>query len=152
MIPHPTLSLLCVNDDEALALAPLRAHFESIPHVRLTIANQWPAKLKAYDVVISHGSVLNQGRHPDLENFVHKSGGWLALTDADEPLPALLGINCGPPGPAAELRVLFEKADHLLLGEPITAPLVDRVKVVAILEAAARSMSRGGTLEVLDDG
>ena len=41
-------------------------------------------------------------------------------------------------------------ADHLLLGEPIGAPLTDSVKVVAILEAAARSMSRGGTREVLD--
>jgi predicted dehydrogenase len=41
-------------------------------------------------------------------------------------------------------------ADHLLLGEPITAPLADSVKVVAILEAAARSMRHGGTLEVLD--
>ena len=38
-------------------------------------------------------------------------------------------------------------ADHLLLGEPIAAPLADSVKVVAILEAAARSMSRGGTVE-----
>jgi hypothetical protein len=43
-------------------------------------------------------------------------------------------------------------ADHLLLGEPITAPLADSVRVVAILEAAARSMSRGGTLEVIDGG
>ncbi len=41
-------------------------------------------------------------------------------------------------------------ADHLLLGEPIGAPLADSVKVVAILEAAARSMSRGGTLEAID--
>jgi len=41
-------------------------------------------------------------------------------------------------------------ADHLLLGEPITAPLADSVKVVAILEAAARSMQQGGTLEALD--
>ena len=30
--------------------------------------------------------------------------------------------------------------------------LADSVKVVAILEAAARSMSRGGTLEVIDGG
>jgi predicted dehydrogenase len=41
-------------------------------------------------------------------------------------------------------------ADHLLLGEPITAPLTDSVKVVTILEAAARSMQRGGTVEALD--
>ncbi len=43
-------------------------------------------------------------------------------------------------------------ADHLMTGEPIEAPLEDSVKVVAILEAAARSMSKGGTVEVLHDG
>jgi hypothetical protein len=42
-------------------------------------------------------------------------------------------------------------ADHLLLGEPIAAPLSDSVKVVAILEAAARSMVRGGTVEGVND-
>jgi predicted dehydrogenase len=42
-------------------------------------------------------------------------------------------------------------ADHLLFGEPITAPLEDSVKVVAILEAAARSSAHGGTVEVFDD-
>jgi predicted dehydrogenase len=41
-------------------------------------------------------------------------------------------------------------ADHLLTGEPIVAPLEDSVRVVEILEAAARSASKGGTLEVLD--
>jgi predicted dehydrogenase len=40
-------------------------------------------------------------------------------------------------------------ADHLLTGEPIAAPLEDSVKVVSILEAAARSMARGGTVEGL---
>jgi predicted dehydrogenase len=43
-------------------------------------------------------------------------------------------------------------ADHLLTGEPIAAPLEDSVKVVAILEAAARSMSKGGRVEALHDG
>jgi len=42
-------------------------------------------------------------------------------------------------------------ADHLLLGEPLAAPLSDSVKVVAILEAAARSMACGGTVEVIND-
>jgi predicted dehydrogenase len=41
-------------------------------------------------------------------------------------------------------------ADHLLGGEPITAPLADSIRVVAILEAAARSAASGGTPEVLD--
>jgi predicted dehydrogenase len=40
-------------------------------------------------------------------------------------------------------------ADHLLTGEPIAAPLAHSVQVVAILEAAARSAAKGGTLEVL---
>jgi predicted dehydrogenase len=43
-------------------------------------------------------------------------------------------------------------ADHILLGEPIVAPLADSVKVVAILEAAAHSMANGGRIEVLNDG
>jgi hypothetical protein len=43
-------------------------------------------------------------------------------------------------------------ADHLLLGEPIAAPLSDSVKVVAILEAAARSMAHGGTMEGVNEG
>ena len=41
-------------------------------------------------------------------------------------------------------------ADHLLTGEPIVAPLAHSVKVVGILEAAARSAAKGGTPEVLD--
>jgi predicted dehydrogenase len=38
-------------------------------------------------------------------------------------------------------------ADHLLTGEPLATPLNDSVKVVAILEAAARSMANGGSVE-----
>jgi predicted dehydrogenase len=41
-------------------------------------------------------------------------------------------------------------ADHLLTGEPIVAPLEDSVRVVEILEAAARSATKGGTVEVFD--
>lgn len=41
-------------------------------------------------------------------------------------------------------------ADHLLMGEPIVAPLEDSVRVVAILEAAAKSAQAGGRLEVVD--
>jgi len=41
-------------------------------------------------------------------------------------------------------------ADHLLTGEPIAAPLKDSVRVVEILEAAAKSATKGGTIEVID--
>ena len=40
-------------------------------------------------------------------------------------------------------------ADHILWGEPLAAPLEDSIKVVAILEAAARSAAAGGAIEVL---
>ena len=40
-------------------------------------------------------------------------------------------------------------ADHLLTGEQIVAPLDDSVKVVTVLEAAAKSAANGGTVEVL---
>jgi predicted dehydrogenase len=41
-------------------------------------------------------------------------------------------------------------ADHLLTGEALSAPVEDSIHVVAVLEAAARSMARGGAEEVLD--
>ena len=43
-------------------------------------------------------------------------------------------------------------ADHLLTGEPLASSLKDSVKVVSILEAAARSAKRGGTMERFHDG
>ena len=42
-------------------------------------------------------------------------------------------------------------ADHLLWGEPLAAPLADSVKVVSILEAAARSMAHGGSVETINE-
>lgn len=43
----------------------------------------------------------------------------------------------------------YNLADHLLWGEPLAAPLADSVKVVSILEAAARSMALGGSVETI---
>lgn len=42
-------------------------------------------------------------------------------------------------------------ADHLLWGEPLAAPLADSVKVVVILEAAARSMDNRSRWEAIGD-
>ena len=41
-------------------------------------------------------------------------------------------------------------ADYLLTGEPLAAPLVDSIKVVAILEAAKQSALNGCSVEVAD--
>jgi len=42
-------------------------------------------------------------------------------------------------------------ADHLLTGEPLVSSLKDSVKVVSILETAALSASKGGTVEPFDE-
>jgi predicted dehydrogenase len=42
-------------------------------------------------------------------------------------------------------------ADHLLTGEPLVSSLKDSVKVVSILETAAISASKGGTVERFDE-
>jgi len=42
-------------------------------------------------------------------------------------------------------------ADHLLTGEPLVSSLTNSVKVVSILETAALSASKGGTLEQFDE-
>jgi predicted dehydrogenase len=41
-------------------------------------------------------------------------------------------------------------ADHLLTGEPLAVPVEQSAQVVAVLEAANRSASAGGTVEQLD--
>jgi predicted dehydrogenase len=62
-------------------------------------------------------------------------------------------IRQKPPIPDREIYPFHRNlADHLLTGEPIVAPLADSVKVVSILEAAARSMANGGSVEVLNAG
>ncbi len=120
---QPPLSLLWVADPRSPALAPLAAYLESIPHVRLTMAPQWPAELDRYDAVISIAAAPPRNGDPDLEGFVRNGGGWLVLVDAAaSPLPAFVGVTCEPPGPEAELRVLFERADH-----PLGARLPDAV-------------------------
>ena len=53
--------------------------------------------------------------------------------------------------PERQHYLLYQNlADHLLTGEPIAAPLEQSVLVVAILEAASRSATRGGTMEPLN--
>ena len=114
MKQHPQLSLLFAMQASPSGLAPLVAYLEAIPHVRVDVAPVLPENLSDYDVVITLGTAKGAANR-GLEEFVHAGGGWLAVVDASpDPLPALLGVAVEPPGPEAELRVLFEKADHPL--------------------------------------
>jgi predicted dehydrogenase len=79
---------------------------------------------------------------------------------ATEMLPELTLHRRTPSGPVVAQKLAAPKpqdfalyrnlADHLLTGEPIEAPVEQSVLVVAILEAAARSAARKGSVEVLD--
>ena len=112
MIPHPPLSLLFAMQSSHSRLAPLVAYLETIPHVRVDVAPALPPELSPHDVVITLGTA-NGTADRELEDFVNAGGGWLAVVDASpNSLPALLGAAVEPPGPEAELRVLFQKADH----------------------------------------
>jgi len=114
MIPHPKLSLLFVMQTSHSGLAPLVAYLEAIAHLRVDVTPVLPSDLCPYDVVVALGTA-NGTAGRGLEDFVHRGGGWLAVVDASpDSLPALLGVAVEPPGPEAELRVLFEKADHPL--------------------------------------
>ena len=76
---------------------------------------------------------------PDITIFKRQSTGELEMTRAVLPERSPLAFH-------------FNLADHLLWGEPLAAPLADSMKVVAILEAAARSMANGGRREAINGG
>ncbi len=71
---------------------------------------------------------------PDISLYQYRNGGNVELIK-----PVLPTRN--------PLAFHFNLVDHLLWGEPLAAPLCDSIKVVSILEAAARSMAHGGRLE-----
>jgi predicted dehydrogenase len=123
MMPHPTLALLLVDDAVAPAFSPLAAHLASIPHVSLKTVPRLPADLDGYEVVISRGTLADEGQAQTLAAFVEGGGGWLALVQtAEGPLPDLLGVSASGSGQEAELRVLFENFEH-----PLAARLPDAV-------------------------
>lgn len=74
---------------------------------------------------------------PDLTVYRHEGSDKIAIVKPALPERPLFGFH-------------DNLADHLLTGEPLIAPLEDSIRVVSVLEAAARSMDNDGRLEVLD--
>jgi predicted dehydrogenase len=105
MIIHPSLSVLCVDDQDRLDLKPLLSYLQSIPHVHLASRRRLPADLTSYDVVISSIGEA-EGEQLRLERFARAGGGWLGLVDEPiQSLPELFGAQPGAAGPNTELRV-----------------------------------------------
>ena len=73
---------------------------------------------------------------PDLTLFQHHASG--QITEQKMAIPD-----------RKEFAFHKNLADHLLTGEPLISSLMDSVKVVSILETAALSASKGGTVEPL---
>jgi len=102
-------------------LASFISYLRSISHVNLTIASQVPADTSAFKVIITMDTCLSAQVAKQLEQFVNAGGALLHLAGSGaKPLPAFLGAQPGPAGPAAELRILFQDRKH-----PLAARLPD---------------------------
>jgi predicted dehydrogenase len=114
MMVHPSLSILCVVQDNGSALQPLLSYLRTIDHVRLTLQSSLPEDLSSYDVGLS-GPATRLADEGHLQSYVEEGGGWLALVDRSvELLPQVFGAQPGAPGVCTELRVYFPEADHPL--------------------------------------
>lgn len=128
---QPLLSVLWTAA-AADACAPLPTYLKTVSNVRLTVLPQLPQVLSGFDAVVTTGTTVDSRPPQVLTDFVSAGGGWLLLNPADGQLPEdLLGVRCGRPGPAAELRVLFRDPQH---------PLAVRLPDAVYLKSVHRSL------------
>jgi predicted dehydrogenase len=115
MIHHSSISVLVVIPGDDSPVQPWLSYLRTIPHIELTIAPVLPDDLARFHVVVSGNEALSEVHLGALTRFVQQGGGWIGLFGGSvTPLPDLFGAQATPAGPAAELRVMFRKADHPL--------------------------------------
>ena len=115
MLIHNTTSVLFVTEKEHSSLNPLILYLSSIPHMKLNTLPCLPDNLDPWQVVVTVGASALSNLSDRLSRFVDAGGGWLNLVElSDQPLADLFGVQPGPVGPAAELRVMFHNKDHRL--------------------------------------
>jgi predicted dehydrogenase len=122
MIVHPTLSILCVTEEDSPSVLPFLGFLRSIGHVQLEVVSRLPESLRQHDVILTSSPEGNPEGSGRLEAFVLSGGGWLALTSPSQPLPGLFGAQPGPGEPCTEVRIHFEDSQHPLatrLPDPI---------------------------------
>jgi len=119
------------------------------------------ARKPKWYVLGSAGAIRGDWR--DITAFAEDPVHYFTRTDipATEMMPDITVYRRRPTGDIEQLTPVQPKsnpwafhynlADHLLWGEPLAAPLADSIKVVSILEAAARSMSNGGKVETVNE-
>ena len=115
MIFNPSISILVIKEAEDLALSSFYSYLSSIPHIRLSEMPQLPRDLSAFDVVVTDNTRNTDTTFDRLSQFVRAGGGWhLFVNLSDHQLPHLFGVQPDQIGPATELRILFEDAEHPL--------------------------------------
>jgi predicted dehydrogenase len=146
MIRHPSISVLVSAAGCGHALEPVLSYLESIERIRLTTLPRVPEDLSPYDVVMTGTEAVSEGRPDALCRFAQQGGGWMGLFGgAVKPLPELFGAQPAPAGPASELRVMFQTAEH-----PLACRLPDAVYLQGLYQALETTAEDTETLLYAD--
>jgi predicted dehydrogenase len=124
MIFRPTISVLCVTEEDSPSVQPFLGFLRSISHVQLEVASRLPHDLGQHDAILTSSYQADAEGYGRLEDYVLAGGGWLALTSPSQPLPELFGAQPGPAEPCTEVRIHFEKSQH-----PLAIRLTDPIYV-----------------------
>jgi predicted dehydrogenase len=112
---NPPISILVIKEAEDVAMTSFYSYLRSMSHIRLSEMPRLPQDLDAFDIIISNNTGPSDIAVDRLSQFVHAGGGWHLFVDLSEhPLPHLFGVQPDQVGPATELRILFENAEHPL--------------------------------------
>lgn len=125
MITHPELSVLIITDADGSTDIPWSGFGHGMDHVRISYAEGLPADLGDINAIITSGNSIGSIDSDRILRFVKTGGAWFGLVGlTDVQFPQQFGVQPGPAGPRAELRVLFTDSTT-----PIAARLPDAVYV-----------------------
>jgi predicted dehydrogenase len=115
MLKHPLVSVLFVVRPADPKLDEFLAFLQQMPHLRIEQVPRLPDDLGEFQVVVTGRGAVDAADMERLNPFVESGGGWLMLMQrSQQALPVLFGAQPAPPGPSAELRVLFDDPGHPL--------------------------------------
>lgn len=128
MIAHPELTVLIITDIDCTTDIPWSGFGYGMDHVRVSYAGGLPSDLGDINAIITSVKSIGSIDSDRILQFVKAGGAWLALVGLNDiQLPQQFGVQPGPVGPRAELRVLFTDSTT-----PIASRLPDAVYVTGL--------------------